>query len=58
MENTNIIYDFLKKTNTPLKGGEISELTSLDKKVVDQALKSLLKEGKIHSPKRCYYSVK
>ncbi len=41
-----------------LKSGEIADKLKLDKKEVDKTIKSLLKEGKIISPKRCYYSVK
>ena len=42
----------------PLKGGEIAELGGIDKKEVDKAIKNLKAEGKITSPKVCYYEVK
>lgn len=39
----------------PLKAGEIAEAAGLDKKEVDNAMKVLKKEGKIVSPKVCYW---
>lgn len=50
------VYDILKNSSEPLKGGEIVEKSGADKKEVDKAIKSLKTEGKIISPKRCYYS--
>ncbi|WP_456465268.1 winged helix-turn-helix transcriptional regulator [Persephonella sp.] len=50
------VLEAMKKAGKPLKTGEIAELTGLDKKEVEKAIKKLKKEGKIESPKRCYYS--
>lgn len=50
------VLEAMKKAGKPLKTGEIVELTGLDKKEVEKAIKKLKKEGKIESPKRCYYS--
>lgn len=58
MENSDLIVKTLNKAGKPLKGGEISELSGLDKKTVDSALKDLQKQGKVFSPKRCYYATK
>ena len=49
------ILDFMKKNNAAYKSSEISEQTGVDKKIVDKEIKLLMKEGKVHSPKRCYY---
>jgi len=46
----------MQKAGKPLRSGEIAELTGLDKKEVEKAIKKLKKEGKIESPKRCYYA--
>ena len=35
MENKDLIISTIKEANKPLKGGEISELSGLDKKTVD-----------------------
>ncbi len=56
MENK--VLDILKKSENPLKSGEISDLTGLDKKDVDKMIKKLKEEDKIFSPKRCFYTVK
>jgi predicted transcriptional regulator len=58
MENSEIVLDALIKAGRPLKGGEIAELSDLDKKIVDRSLKALLATGKVLSPKRCFYEPK
>lgn len=39
----------------PMKAGEVAEATGIDKKEVDKIIKQLVKDGKVTSPKRCYY---
>ena len=58
MEPKEKVLNTLKKSDTPLKGGEIAEKSGLDKKEVDKAIKVLKTEGLIESPKRCFYSAK
>ena len=43
----------MKKAGEPLNAGKISELTGLDRKVVDKAMADMKKEGSIVSPVRC-----
>ncbi|SCZ10069.1 helix-turn-helix domain-containing protein [Alkaliphilus peptidifermentans] len=57
MSTNDSVYEALKKSKEPMKAGEISELTGIEKKEVDKAIKQLKQEDKITSPKRCYYSV-
>jgi hypothetical protein len=57
MEATDKVLDTLKKSDSPLRGGEIAERSGLDKKEVDKAIKVLKTEEKIFSPKRCFYDV-
>lgn len=45
----------LKALAKPMKAGEVAEETGLDKAEVDKAIKKLVKEGKVASPRRCYY---
>jgi len=45
----------LKDAGKPLKAGEIAGITGIGRKEVDKAMKNLKKEGKIQSPKRCYW---
>ena len=58
MSTTEKVFDAMKKAGKALKAGEIAELTGLDKKEVDKAMKELKKEEKIVSPKVCYWQAK
>lgn len=40
-----------------MKAGEIAAAAGVAKEEVDKAIKKLMKDGKICSPKRCYYDV-
>lgn len=51
------IIEVLKNAGKPLKTGEIAELAGLDSKEVSKIIKKLKDEGKVVSPKKCYYSV-
>ena len=48
----------LKALEETKKAAEVAEATGIDKKEVDKIIKKLVKEGKVESPKRCYYAVK
>ncbi|BAF70952.1 HTH domain-containing protein [Nitratiruptor sp. SB155-2] len=52
------VLEFLKNADRPMKSGEIAEALGVDKKEVDKVIKRLKNEGKIDSPKRCYYAIK
>ncbi|GET28673.1 HTH domain-containing protein [Prolixibacter sp. SD074] len=58
MEISELILQTMNETGRPLKSGEIAERAGIDKKVVDKALKKLKDEGKIVSPRRCFYEPK
>lgn len=58
MENTQKVIDAMKQAGEPLKAGQIAELTGLDKKEVDKAMKALKSEEAIVSPKRCFWEPK
>lgn len=51
------VLEIIQQQDKPLKAGEIATGFNLDKKAVDKAIKELMAEGKIHSPKRCFYSI-
>lgn len=42
----------------PMKAGDIAKSTGLDKKEVDKAIKKLVADGRLESPKRCFYGIK
>ncbi len=56
METIEIIIKTLDSSSEPMKAGEIAEASGLDKKEVDKAMKVLKKEGKIVSPKFCFWT--
>lgn len=41
-----------------MKSGDVATATGIDKKDVDKAIKKLVADGKVVSPKRCFYSAK
>jgi len=49
------ILKAMKKEDKPLRPGDIAELTGIDKTDVTKAIKKLSGEGKVISPKRCFY---
>jgi DNA-binding IscR family transcriptional regulator len=55
LEDEKMVLDAFNKAGVPKSSKEIAESTGIDKKVVDKIIKKLKDEGKIHSPKRCYY---
>ncbi len=56
-----VINDLVIQTLTvagkPLKAGEIALSAGVEKTDVEKAIKQLKKEGKIYSPKNCFYDV-
>ena len=58
MENVQKVLEAMQKSGKALKSGEIAEISGLDKKEVDKAMKILKEEDKIVSPKRCFWEPK
>ena len=55
METKDKVLETMKQAGTPLNAGKVAELSGLDRKEVDKAMKALKEEGAIVSPKRCYW---
>lgn len=55
VEKIDSVLDAMKKGNKPMKPGEIADATGLDQKEVSKIIDTLKKEGKVASPKRCYW---
>lgn len=53
MEAKQKVLDTMKQAGKPLNAGKIAELSGLDRKEVDKAMKALKEEGAIVSPVRC-----
>lgn len=54
MENK--ILEAMKNTGKPMRPGEIAESVGADSKEVSKIIAKLKKDGKVISPKRCYYA--
>lgn len=52
------VLETMNEAGKPLKAGEIAEISGLDRKVVDKAMKELKAEGAIVSPKHCCWEPK
>ncbi len=52
------VLEVMKKSGEPMKSGDIAKILGVDSKEVSKAIKKLKAEGKIDSPKRCYYQAK
>ena len=55
MEITEKVLNTLREAGEPINAGKIAEISGLDRKEVDKAMKVLKENGSIVSPKRCYW---
>jgi predicted transcriptional regulator len=58
MASKDKVLDVFKSSNKPLRPGEIAEQVGIESKEVSKIIKELREEGKVYSPKRCYYAIK
>ena len=56
MEVKDKVLATMTEAGQPLNAGKIAELSGLDRKVVDKAMKQLKEEGAIVSPVRCKWA--
>ena len=56
MENKEQVLEAMRAAGEPLNAGKIAEITGLDRKEVDKAMKALKEEGAIISPVRCKWA--
>jgi Mn-dependent DtxR family transcriptional regulator len=55
-ENAEAVLKTMKDAGKPVRPGDVAKALGIESKEVSKAIKVLKKEGKIHSPKRCYYA--
>lgn len=55
---TKTVLDAMRGIGEPCGAGRITEITGLDRKVVDKAMDALKKSGEIESPIRCKWQPK
>ena len=58
METKEIVLEAMKKVGVPVNAGKLVELTGLERKEVDKAMKQLKAEEAIISPKVCFWQPK
>ena len=55
METAEQVLGTMKKAGKAVSAGQICEMTGLERKEVDKAMKKLKTDGKIISPKNCFW---
>ncbi len=55
-EQKDAVLKAMKDAGKPVRPGEVAKTMGIESKMVSKAIKALRKEGKVHSPKRCYYA--
>jgi hypothetical protein len=55
MDPVEKVLEAIKKAGQPVSAGQIVDLSGLDRKEVDKAMKKLKTAGTITSPKNCYW---
>ena len=57
MEIKEKVLATMREAGEPLNAGRIAEISGIDRKEVDKAMKQLKEEGAIVSPVRCKWTV-
>ena len=55
-EQAEAVLQAMKDAGKPVRPGEVAKALGIESKEVSKAIKALKKDGKVHSPKRCYYA--
>ena len=56
MDTKEAVYSALKEAGKAMKSKEIAELTGLEPKDITKAIAALKKEGRVETPKACFYA--
>lgn len=57
MEAKEQVLAAMRQAGEPINAGKIAEISGLDRKEVDKAMKALKEEGAIVSPVRCKWTI-
>ncbi|MFX0070774.1 MAG: transcriptional regulator [Candidatus Hermodarchaeota archaeon] len=58
MTDKDKVLETFKNSDKPLRPGDIAKAIGIESKEVSKIIKELREEGKVHSPKRCFYALK
>ncbi len=50
------VLDAMRKAGKPVRPGDVAKALDVDSKLVSKVIKELKGEGKVHSPKRCFWA--
>ena len=56
MSEQEAVLAAMKEIGKPVRPGEVAKKMGIESKAVSKAIQKLKKEGKVHSPKRCYWA--
>lgn len=51
------VLEAMRAVDKPVRPGDLAKTLGMDSKEISKAITKLKKDGKVISPKRCYYSV-
>jgi DNA-binding Lrp family transcriptional regulator len=57
-ETDKVVLEAMKKAGKPVRPADVANMTGLDSKEVSAVIQKLKKEGKVMSPKKCYWAPK
>ena len=50
------VLEAMKEMGKPIRPGDVAKKLGVESKEVSKAIQKLKKDGKVHSPKRCYWA--
>jgi biotin operon repressor len=56
MNTEDKILNVLKENTQSMSAGQLADATGIERKEVDKAMKALKTDGRITSPKRCFWT--
>lgn len=58
MSEKDKVIEVFKNSDKPLRPGDIANSLDMESKEISKVIKELREEGRVYSPKRCYYALK
>lgn len=58
MSEKDKVIEVFKNSDKPLRPGDIANSLEMESKEISKVIKELREEGRVYSPKRCYYALK
>ena len=56
MSDPETVLKAMTDMGKPVRPGDVAKKLGIESKEVSKAIQKLKKEGKVHSPKRCYWA--